>query len=149
MIAATDPLKSRALRAVWIGAYNTLIFILIPTLVGAGIGEVYATTPLLISSFVYEFGAIITVLQVIGTLAEGSPVSVPFTSGGYIVAAYFVWTALSGGTLPLTYNGVNISFAFQPILFLLIMPLLFSALKEPIEFLLEQSEAGLPSPDSV
>ncbi len=148
MIAHMDRLGTRALRAAGVGVYNLLIFILIPTLVGGALTSVYPTSPLLVSSFIYEFGIIITVLQVLGTLTDGSPLSIPFTSGGYIVAAFFVWIASNGGTLPLIYDGVSLTFAFQPVLFLLMVPLLFSALKEPIVFLLENTEVAHPSPDT-
>lgn len=132
-----------------VGAYNSLVFILVPSLLSYALSGVSPSGAFLVPSYVYGFGAAITVLQVLGTLAAGLPPSVIFTSGGYIVAAYYLLVILDSGTLSFAYAGVSIAVAFQPVLFLLMVPLLFSALKEPILYLLERTEVALPSPDEV
>ena len=149
MIAEVEPLRTRALRAGVVCLYDLMLFILIPSLLAVGLGTISPSSPLLVYPFVYEFGAIITSLQALASLTDGSPLSVPFSSASWIVAAYFVWVGASGGSLPLVYDGTSFTFSFQPILFLFMLPLLFNAVREPLEFLLERTEASALISDAV
>lgn len=100
-------------------------------------------------AFIYAFGAVITGLQVLGALTEGMAVSVPFVSGSYVVSAYYIWVATSGGNLPLSAAGLAVVLSFRPIVFLLMLPSLFGALRAPLTFLLEESEVARAFPNEL
>jgi hypothetical protein len=103
--------------------------------------------PLANLTYIVAAGSTITALLVIGAMTDGSAVSVPFVSGGNLAAALYVWYAVDGGTLSLSSSGFTITMVFGTLLFLLILPALFNAVRTPIEFLLERSEAAREAKD--
>lgn len=138
----------RISKAGLVVVYNLVLWVLIPSVIFSELGRALPSSPIPLSNgFIYTFGIVITALQAIGTLTTGMAVSVPFVSGSFIAEAYYIWSAVSGGTLAFSASGLAITLAFQPLLFLLMLPSLFSAVKAPITYLLDQSEAALPSPD--
>lgn len=140
----------RLSRAVITTVFNIVLWILIPSLIFGQLERGLPSSPLTVSTnFVYAFGIAITVLQLLGILTMGMAVSVPFTSGSYFAEAYYIWAAVNGGALAFSAAGLGVALSFRPLLFLLMLPPLFSAVKAPINYLLEQSEAGGPSSDSV
>jgi len=100
-------------------------------------------------AFIYAFGAIITGLRVLGALAEGTGASIPFVTGSYIASAYYIYAAVDGGTLALSTAGVGLSLDFRPLLYLMMLPWLFSAIRTPLAYLAEEHEAARPAPDFV
>ncbi|MDA4123875.1 MAG: hypothetical protein OK438_00300 [Thaumarchaeota archaeon] len=149
MIGPEVPLSRRVLKATLVLVLNATLWILVPSILGAFISRALPSSPLTIPLFIYEFGAIITGLQVLGALTEGKALSIPFVSGSYVVSAYYIWVATDGGNLPLTAAGVDITLAFRPIVFLIMLPSLFGALRAPLTFLLEESEVARLVPDEV
>ncbi len=139
--------KRRVGRAALVLVFNAALWILLPSLIGGFLAQALPSTPLAVPEFIYAFGAVITGLQVLGALTEGMALSVPFTSGAYVVSAYYIWAATGGGYLPLSAAGINIVLAFQPLVFLIMLPSLFSAIRVPITFLLEKSEVARPMSD--
>ncbi|HMD79295.1 MAG TPA: hypothetical protein VKF39_04850, partial [Nitrososphaerales archaeon] len=93
--------------------------------------------------------AVITGLQVLGALTEGMIISVPFESGGYLAVAIYIYLAVDGGILALTTSGLGFVFSFQPLIFLLVLPPLYGALRTPVTYLMDYHEAARPSPDTV
>ena len=148
MIGTRSPWRDRIVRAAMTGALNIVLWIVVPyffygrltALEGpsTSLNGLNALSP----DFIYTFGAIITGLEVIGALTAGSAVSVPFVSGGYLASAYYVFLIVSGGSFAINASGLQFSFSFEPLLYLLMLPSLFSAIKQPITFLLEQTESG-------
>ena len=142
------------MRASALAVFNTIIWVVIPYFISSQLSRLPNTatsaSPGIFSlGFVYAFGAIITGLQVLGALTEGMAISVPFLSGSHITSAYYIYSAVSGGTLALEAAGMKLTFSFQPLLFLFILPSMFNAIKEPIEFLLERSEVARSASDLV
>jgi len=101
------------------------------------------------SAFIYAFGATITGLQVLGVLAEGMAVSIPLVTGSHIALAYYIYVAVNGGTLALSVAGMGLSLDFRPLLYLMMLPLLFSAIRTPLTYLAEEHEATRPAADFV
>lgn len=141
-------LSYRISRAVLVAIFNLALWVVVPSLILGELQRGLPSSPIPFSSdFIYTFGATITALQVMGTLTMGMALSVPFVSGSYVAEAYYIWAAVDGGILAFTAAGLSISLSFQPLLFLLMLAPLFNAVKAPISYLLDQSEASLPSPD--
>jgi len=141
---------SRIGRAVMVAIFNALLWIAVPSLLAQLLGSEATTSPIpLNTSLIYVFGITITALQGLGELVKGTGVAVPFKSGSYIAEAFFIWSAADGGLISFNATGVGIRLAFQPLLFLLMLPSLFSSVKAPLVYLLEETEAASPASDAV
>jgi hypothetical protein len=150
MSETTYSLSYRVSRAVITVVFNIVLWILIPTLLYGQLERGLPASPIVISSdFIYAFGVTITALQAIGALTTGMALSVPFVSGSYVAEAYYIWAAANGGLLAFSAAGMAITLSFQTVLFLLMLAPLFNAVKAPISYLLDQSEASRPSPDAI
>jgi len=99
------------------------------------------------STFIYTFGAIIIGLQVLAALTEGMTVSVPLVTGSHIAVAYYIYAAVNGGTLALTAAGMGLSLDLRPLLYLMMLPSLFSAVRVPLAYLAEEHEAARAAAD--
>ncbi len=140
----------RISRAALTALYNVILWVLIPSILFGQLEGSLPSSPIPFNtSFVYAFGIAITALQVLGTLTMGMAVSAPFTSGSYLTEAYYIWVAVNGGSLAFSVQGIGIGLAFQPLLFLLMLAPLFNAVRAPINYLLEQSEASMPASDAI
>lgn len=130
--------------------FNVILWILIPSILISQLSGALPASPIpLNTSFVYAFGITITVLQVLAILTMGMALSAPFKSGSYIAEAYYIWAAVNGGSLAFSVQGIGIGLAFQPLLFLLMLLPLFNAVRAPMTYLLEQSEASAAASDAV
>lgn len=69
--------------------------------------------------------------------------SVPFNSGSYIASAYYIFAAANGGILTVAEGGFSIELDFQLIVALMMLASLFNAVRIPITYLLEQTEASV------
>jgi len=136
-------------KAALVFVVNAALWILLPGLLGQYLSRALPSTPLAIPTFVYTFGAAITGLLVLGALTEGMATSIPFTSGAYFVQAYYIWTATNGGNIAVSASGTSILLTFVPLVTLLMLPSLFSAIRGPLTFLLEDSEVARQAPDEV
>jgi hypothetical protein len=136
----------RITNAVLLLFVNSILWIVIPAilsnLAAGALAGLSSNLPLANLNFIYAWGATVTGLFVIGALTEGKALSVPFVSGGSLAAALYVWLAANGGTLTLSFSGLQVSVSFQVVLFLLVLPSLFNSLRFPVEFLLERSEVA-------
>jgi len=149
MIGENYTLGHRILRAALVFVANLVFWILIPIAIGGILSKSSTSTPLSTPSFVYAFGAVITALQVLAALTQGMAVSVPFNPGSYIAEAYYIWAATNGGNLAISAGGLDVAFGFAPLVYLLMLPLLFNAVRFPVTFLLEQSEVARPFSDEL
>lgn len=138
----------RITHSILVMAVNLAIWFIIPSILFSSIGT---SVPSLayVPSLIYEFGAAITALQVAGALTEGKVVSIPFNAGSYAVSAYYIWVILHAGSLSFEADGALFALSFQPLLFLLALPSLFSVIRVPITYLLEDTEAAKESSDVV
>jgi hypothetical protein len=136
--------------AVWAGFLNAVMWVVVPLFLYRSLGESLSTASFAVSlPFILAFGIPITVLQALGALTMGMAPSVLFLSGSYLAEAFYIWSAANGGVLSFKVQAISVGLFFQPLLFLLMLPSLFWSVRVPLTFLLEQSEAGQPSPDEV
>ncbi len=145
MIGEKVRLRNRAFKATVTLVVNAIAWIVIPSYISSLIAGTLPSIPLANLQFIYTFGAIITGLEVIGALTDGSAVSVPFVSGGYVATAFYIWLAVDGGVLSLSASGIDLTLVFKTLVFLMIIPALFNAIKAPLSFLLERSEIARPA----
>jgi hypothetical protein len=144
MISETEPLKRRASVAIIVLVTNLILWVIIPSSISSFLLTTMPNFPLANTSFVLTFGAVITGLFVLGAITDGMVISVPMISGAYLASAFYVWEALEGGTLSFAVDSLSVNVSLGPLLFLAVLPLLFMAIRGPVEFLLQRSEAGLP-----
>jgi len=155
MMGEAIPLRNRLYRAGVTAAFNLATWVVIPYFLYGGLSQLEGSQGSALGygalslNLIYTFGAIITGLEVTGALAAGMAISVPFVSGGYLASAYYIYIALNGGTLALESAGLKFAIYFEPLLFLLMLPSLFNAVKQPIVFLLESSESGREAADTI
>ena len=151
MIGQEIPLTSRIFTATYTLVLNAVLWILIPAFISSEISSEFASIPLSNLGFIYAFGGIITGLHVLSALTNGKAFSAVFASGSYIATAFYVWLAVNGGQLAVTTgsagNAVTVTLIFKTALFLLILPSLVGAIRPPLEFLLDRSEAGQAARD--
>jgi hypothetical protein len=134
--------RRRVLKAVEVVALNVVFWILIPYYAGVLLSSYAPSSPLTIPAFVYEFGLLITVLEVGAALTEGMAVSVPFVSTVSLVSALYLWLALEGGKIAVTAAGIGIVLGFQPLLYLIIVPSLWGAARAPLSYLVRRRAAA-------
>jgi len=140
--------RRRISRAIVSLVINLILWVVIPSYLFGLISGLAPSNALTITpAFVYAFGFTITGLQVLGALTEGMAASVPLMTGSYVAMAYYIYAAVNGGTLALTAAGIGISLDFQPLLYLLVLPPLFSAVRTPLTYLADEHEAARPSTD--
>jgi hypothetical protein len=137
----------RITRAMMIGLLNIILYIIIPSILFSYVTSLAPGVSIpLTPDLIYTFGAVITGLQVLGALTEGMIVSIPFESGGYLAIAVYIYLAVDGGSLSLSAEGLGFAFSMQPLVFLLVLPPLYGALRTPITYLLEYHEAARAAP---
>jgi hypothetical protein len=140
--------RKRIYHAVVQLVINLVLWVVIPSLVYSAISGLSSSSPLPVNlTFVYAAGATITGLQVIGALTEGMALSVPFVTGSHLASAYYLYAVVNGGIFAFSAVGVSLSLEFQPLLFLILLPSLFSAVRTPLAYLAEGHEAVRPAPD--
>jgi hypothetical protein len=142
MIGEKVELKWRILRATYTAVLNIVVWVVIPSFLGSAVRSLNPNLPLSIPSYIYAFGFAITAVQVLAALTQGQALSAVFTTGGYLTEAFYIWVATDGGNLPITANGMGFLIGFQTLVFLLMLPPLFGAVRAPLNFLLEQSEVA-------
>jgi hypothetical protein len=147
MMGEEVPLRRRVLKTIAVAALNVVLWIFVPTIIASYLSQSLTGIPLVNLQFIYAFGLTITILQALGTLTEGKAVSVPFISGSYIASAIYIWEAVEGGVISVSTPQGAVTLSFTPLLFLFLLPSLFSAVKAPLTFLLEQSEVAREAPE--
>ena len=138
----------RVSRSVWAAVVNLALWVMIPLLISDELKSFVPSAPVSIGiPFILSFGIPITALQVLAAFSTGTAASVPLRSGSYLAEAYYIWSAAGGGALKVSVQSISVGVAFQPLLFLLMLPSLFASVSGAVGYLLEQSEAGRAAPD--
>lgn len=112
-----------------------MLWIVIPYYVGAFLASRIPNTPLIIPTFVYEFGVLFVILDVGAAFFDGKGVSVPFLSGVAILSAVYLWLITNGGSLTFSTQGTSIALDFQLLVYLLIVPSIWAAIRWPLAYL--------------
>jgi len=127
---------------------NLVFWVIVPSLIFGAVSGLSSSSPLPVTSaFIYAAGATITGLCVLGALTEGMAVSVTFVTGSHLASAYYLYAVVNGGIFAYSASGTSLSLDFQPLLFLILLPSLFSAVRAPLAYLAEGHEAVRPAPD--
>lgn len=126
--------KRKLLRALWIVVGNAIVWIAIPYYLGMYLAKYAPSTPLAMPLFIYEFGILITVLQVGAALTDGSILWVPFASATSIVEAAYLWLATDGGEIAVSSGGIDVALGFRVLVLLLLAPPIWGALKAPLSY---------------
>ncbi|MBI3840996.1 MAG: hypothetical protein HY297_03455 [Thaumarchaeota archaeon] len=144
MLRTTVRRRRRVIRAGWALVSNALFWVVFPYYVGTLLVKSLPSSPLTIPLFVYEFGLVITALQVASALTEGMVVSVPMLSGTHLVTAYYVWAVTGGGRLAFSAGATQFVLAFSLLVYVIIIPSLWAAAREPLAFVLQRRADRLP-----
>lgn len=132
----------RISRAIVQLVINLIFWVIMPSLIYGAVSGLSSSSPLPVTSaFIYAVGATITGLCVLGALTEGMAVSVAFVTGSYLASAYYLYAVVNGGVFAYSASGMSLSLDFQPLLFLILLPSLFSAVRAPLAYLAEGHEA--------
>jgi len=81
-----------------------------------------------------------------GALTEGLAISVMFVTGSHLASAYYLYAVVNGAIFAFSVARVSLSLDLQPLLFLILLPSLFSAVRTPLAYLAEGHEAMRPAP---
>jgi hypothetical protein len=137
----TVTMRRRVMSAVFALVVNVILWIVIPYYLGVFLVKYVPDLPLGIPSFVYEFGALFTALDVGAAFLQGKGASVPFISGAAALSAIYLWLVTNGGDLHVATSGLTIGLSFQPLVYLFMVPSLWAAVRAPISYLVWRREA--------
>ena len=130
--------RRRILKASWILALNVLLWIVVPYYAGIFLSKIVPSSPITIPAFVYEFGIVLTILEVAAALTQGMGISVPFISAAALVSALYLWMITNGGNLAVSAQGTTLVLEFQLLVYLLIVPSLWAAVRAPLSYLVHR-----------
>jgi hypothetical protein len=130
--------RRRIFRASWILIVNVILWIVVPYYAGVFLAKYIPSSPITIPTFVYEFGIVLTILEVGAALTEGMAVSVPFISGAALVSAVYLWIITNGGNMAVSAQGISIVLGFQLLVYLLIVPSLWAAVRAPLSYIIHR-----------
>ena len=131
-------MKRRVAKALWALFLNAILWVAVPYYVGGFLGRLIPDTPLAIPSFVYEFGIIFIVLDVGAAFFDGMAASVPFLSGVALLSAVYLWLVTNGGNLAFSAQGMTFALDFKILVYLLIVPSLWAAIRAPLSYLIHR-----------
>lgn len=138
-------MRKRIFNAVVVLAVNIITWVVIPYYLGTLLAGVEPNTPLVIPSFVYVYGIVITALVVAATLTEGHPVWVPLTMASSLVVAYYLWAVTSGGILSIVQGSTQVTIDFRLILYFILAPIVWPAVRAPVSYYLYRRAASAPA----
>lgn len=130
--------RRRILKASWVLIVNVLLWIVVPYYAGVYLAKLVPSSPITIPIFVYEFGIVLTILEVAAALTQGMAISVPFISGAALVSALYLWMITNGGNLAVSAQGTTLVLGFQLLVYLLIVPSLWAAIRAPLSYIVHR-----------
>ena len=139
-------MRRRILSAVWALIVNVILWIVIPYYIGTLLVGRVPDSALTIPTFVYEFGVMFVILDVGAAFFQGMAISVPFISGAAILSAVYLWLVTNGGTLTVDTSGIDITLAFRLLLYVLVLPSIWGAIRTPLSYLVWRRSPAQPVP---
>ncbi len=130
------PMRKRVMSAIWAFILNVILWIVIPYYIGSVLAGKVPETPITIPAFVYEFGALFIILEVGAAFFTGRATALPFLSGAALLSAVYLWLVTNGGVLSVSTSGIGISLGFTLLVYILIVPSLWAAIRAPISYLI-------------
>jgi hypothetical protein len=140
----TFTMRRRIFKAVWALVLNAIVWVVVPYYIGSYLAGVVPGTPLTIPTFIYEFGALFIILDVGAAFFDGMAVSVPFLSGVAVLSAVYLWLVTDGGNLTVNTSGITIGLEFQLLVYVLILPSIWGAVRAPLSYLFWRRARGEP-----
>ena len=128
-------MRRRVLSATWAFIANFVLWIVIPYYIGTLLVGRVPESALTVPSFVYEFGALFIMLEVGAAFFRGKGISVPFLSAVAVLAAVYLWLITNGGNLSVTAAGIDITLGFQTMVYVLLLPEIWAAIRAPLSYL--------------
>jgi len=77
---------------------------------------------------------------------QGMAISVPFISGTAILSAIYIWLVANGGNLTVSTSGIDFTLGFQLLLYVLILPSVWAAIRAPLSYLVWRRASPVPAP---
>ena len=135
--------RRRITRAIVLFVLNLVVWVVLPEFLFSLVTNIAPSNSLsMTATSMYALGFTITGLQVLGALAEGTVTSIVLKSGSYISLAYYLYSIVNGGTVTLTTAGIRTSLDFQPLLFLIVLPPLYNAIRAPLTYFAQEYETN-------
>ncbi len=129
-------MRKRTMSAIWALVFNVILWIVIPYYIGSLLAGKVPETPITVPTFVYEFGALFIILDVGAAFFTGKAAALPFLSGAALLSAIYLWLVTNGGVLSVSTSGINISLGFTLVVYVLIVPSVWAAIRAPISYLI-------------
>ncbi|MER3601998.1 MAG: hypothetical protein C4339_04675 [Nitrososphaerota archaeon] len=130
-------LAGRATRALLSLAFNVLLWLYLPRLYVGQLGQALGQE-LLPSSLLLAFGLGIAALHAAAKVLEGHGLSPLLSSGAYLASSYFTYLLAHGGRIELAQQGLQLRLDYSPLLWLLLLPQLYGAVRAPLLYLLSE-----------
>ena len=127
--------RRRALKALWALAINVVLWVVVPYYIGTLLQGRVGGTPLTIPAFVYEFGALFTVLDVGAAYFDGLAACVPFLSAVAVLSAVYLWLVTNGGALSISTSGITVALDIRLLVYVFIVPSIWAAARAPAAYL--------------
>ena len=131
----TFTMRRRVLKALFALVINVIFWVVIPYYLGVLLSGKVGGTPLTIPTFVYEFGALFTVLDVGAAFFDGLALCVPFLSGVAILSAVYLWLVTNGGDLSVATSGITLALDVRLLVYVFIIPSIWAAIRAPMAYL--------------
>ena len=127
--------RRRILKALFALVVNVIFWVVIPYYIGTLLVGKVGGSPLTIPTFVYEFGALFTVLDVGAAYFDGLAACVPFLSAVAILSAVYLWLVTNGGDLSVAASGITVALDIRLLVYVFIVPSVWAAVRAPIAYL--------------
>ena len=129
-------MRRRVTSAILAFAVNAIFWVVIPYYLGVFLAGKVPETPLVIPTFVYEFGAVFIALEVCAAFFQGKAIAVPFISSAALLSAVYLWLITNGGALSIGAYGISVSLGFQVLVYVLILPSIWAAIRAPLSYMI-------------
>ena len=127
--------RRRILKALAALILNVIFWVVIPYYLGVLLSGKVGGTPLTIPTFVYEFGALFTALEVGAAFFDGLALCVPFLTGVAALSAVYLWLVTNGGDLSVATSGITVALDVRLLVYLFIVPSIWAAIRAPVAYL--------------
>ena len=115
---------------------NAIFWIVVPYYLGTLLSTRVPQSALTVPTFVYEFGVMFIILEMGAAFFRGKAAAVPFISGVALLSVVYIWLATNGGNLTVQASGISIGLGFQMLLYVLILPSIWAAIRTPFSYLI-------------
>ena len=126
--------RKRITSAVWALVVNAIFWIVIPYYLGVFLSGRVPDSALTVPTFVYEFGILFVILEVGAAFFRGKAVAVPLVSAVALLTVVYIWYATNGGILGVETSGITIALSFRLLLYVLVLPSIWAAIREPLTY---------------